>query len=141
LPKGDLEAFENVKSTHELELSTKNMDGVNSAKISHFVRDSIDYPTIALIVIGIVSVGIQIAKFIYGINQNRSQSNKCIQVNINNTTVNFNSCNSKEEIQKKLDELIERDELTLNDELVEKGLAKIARGKEISCEMIFVELE
>jgi len=125
--KGDLEAFENVKSTHELELSIKNMDGVNSVKISHFVRDSIDYSTITVIVIGIVSVGLQIAKFIYDINQNRSQSNKDIQVSINNTTVNFNSYNSKEEIQKKLNELIERDELTLNDELVEKGLAKIAR--------------
>ena len=104
--QGTLEPFENVKSTSELESTIENLDGVDSVKVSHFFRDSIDYPTITTIVLAFVTVNLQVAKFIYDIIQNRSQNkNNNINITANNVIVNFNSSSSIEDIQKELNEL------------------------------------
>ena len=104
--QGTLEPFENVKSTSELESTIKYLDGVDSVKVSHFFRDSIDYPTITTIVLTFVAVNLQVAKFIYDIIQNRSQNkNNNINITANNVIINFNSSSSIEDIQKELNEL------------------------------------
>ncbi|MBU1854463.1 MAG: hypothetical protein KKF89_01980 [Nanoarchaeota archaeon] len=93
---GSLDNFGDIKSNVE------DMENVDSVEVRQISKLSVDAGTGTTIAIGVVSVGLQLAKIIYDIVQDRKKENKTVNIKVNQQIVNINTTDTIEQLQLKL---------------------------------------
>jgi len=93
---GSLNNFGDIKTNVE------QIEDVNNVEVRHISKLSVDAGTGTTIAIGVVSVGLQLAKFIYDVVQDRKRADKTVNVKVNQQIVNINTTDTIEQLQLKL---------------------------------------
>ena len=91
--QGNLNEFGDIKSR------LVDYEGIESVEVRGISKFSVDSMSSTIITLSVLSIGVQLAKFIYDVVQDRKRTDKTVNVKVNQQIVNINSTDSIEQIQ------------------------------------------